>query len=84
MGNFNNSVTIKLEPNEDLIAIVASGPYMANNSIQSDSLELLIDMVKAKNAHVLILVTILDCLKKAKKRQKIIITNGLISAWSIC
>lgn len=52
----NNSVTIKLGPDEDLVAIVASGPYMTSNSIQSDSLELLIDMVKAKNAHVLILL----------------------------
>lgn len=49
-------MTIKLGPDEDLVAIVASGPYMTSNSIQSDSLELLIDMVKAKNAHVLILV----------------------------
>lgn len=52
----NNSVTVKLGPDEDLVAIVASGPYMTSNSIQSDSLELLIDMVKAKNAHALILL----------------------------
>ena len=49
-------ITVKLGANEDLITIAASGPYMKNGSIQTDQLELLIDMVKAKNAHVLILV----------------------------
>jgi len=49
-------ISVKIGPDEDLITIVASGPYMTNGTIQTDQLELLIDVVKAKNAHVLILV----------------------------
>jgi len=52
------SVSVKLATDEDLITIVASGPYMTNGTIQTDQLELLVDVVKAKNAHVLILVCI--------------------------
>ncbi len=51
-------MSVKLATDEDLITIVASGPYMTNGTIQTDQLELLVDVVKAKNAHVLILVCI--------------------------
>lgn len=54
--NSNSSIKVKLAPTEDLVTIVAAGPYMTNGTILTDSLELLIDMVKAKNAHVLILL----------------------------
>ena len=54
--NSNSSLTAKLEPNEDLKTIIAAGPFMANGSILTGQLELLIDVVKAKNAHILILV----------------------------
>lgn len=55
-ANSNDSISIQLAPDEDLVTIVAAGPYMSNGSILIDQLELLIDVVKAKNAHVLILV----------------------------
>lgn len=75
-------MTVKLGADEDLVAIVASGPYMTNNSVQSDSLELLIDMVKAKNAHVLILVKrIIIYFLAMSTAVKIVI---LYLAWSIC
>ena len=56
--NSNSSLTVKLEPNEDLKTIIAAGPFMANGSILTSQLELLVDIVKAKNAHVLILVIV--------------------------
>lgn len=52
----SSSISVKLGPGEDLVTIVASGPYMKNGTIEIDQLELLIDVVKAKNAHVLILL----------------------------
>lgn len=55
-ANSNDSISIQLAPDEDLVTIVAAGPYMSNGSILIDQLELLIDVVKAKNAHVLILL----------------------------
>lgn len=55
-NNKDNAINVKLEPNEDLTCIVASGPFMMTNSISMNTLYQMIDLVKTKNAHILILV----------------------------
>ena len=66
-ANTKNSIKIKLKPDEDLTVISASGPYMSNNTILANHLELLVDVVKAKNAHVLILVSYICDLSSLEK-----------------
>ena len=47
---------VKPEFEKELIIIAASGPYIINGSLSTDSLTSLVEVVKAKNANVLILV----------------------------
>jgi hypothetical protein len=56
--NRDSGISIKLEQNEDLSIVVAAGPYMANGSTNTTNLNLLTEAVKAKNAHLLILVSL--------------------------
>lgn len=56
-GNRNGGINVKLEPNEELNVMVASGPYMATGSTQLDPLNSLVNAAKSKNVHVLILVS---------------------------
>jgi hypothetical protein len=60
--NRDSGISINLEPNEDLSIVVAAGPYMAHGSTNTTNLNLLIEAVKAKNAHLLILVIFIFCL----------------------
>jgi hypothetical protein len=50
------SIQVRLEQNEDLSIIVASGPYMINGSVNTSSLNSLIEAVKAQNVPLLVLV----------------------------
>jgi hypothetical protein len=47
---------VKPDTNDDVHVIVASGPYMPTGSTQTPMLTQLIEVVKAKNAQVLVLV----------------------------
>jgi len=58
----DQSIHIGLRPNEDLMAIVAAGPYIQNGSLAANSLDLLCDLAKAKNCHLLILVLLFDAI----------------------
>jgi hypothetical protein len=53
----DNSISVKPDANGDLHVIVASGPYMQTGSTQTPALASLLEVVKSKNAQVLILVT---------------------------
>ncbi len=57
-ANKDSGISIRLEPNEDLSIVVAAGPYMAHGSTNTTNLNLLIEAVRAKNAHLLILVSV--------------------------
>lgn len=50
------SIEARLEPDENLICILASGPFMLTGSIDLTALNQLLDMVKSNNPHILILV----------------------------
>lgn len=45
-----------VENTKELTIIAASGPYIMNGSLSTESLNNLVEVVKAKNANVLILV----------------------------
>ena len=55
-----HSIQVRLEQNEDLSMIVASGPYMINGSLNTTSLDSLIEAVKTQNVHLLVLVIFID------------------------
>ena len=51
------AIHVKLDANEDLTMLVASGPYMTHGGLLTTNLNLLVDIAKARNIHVLILVS---------------------------
>ena len=55
-----HSIQVRLEQNEDLSMIVSSGPYMINGSLNTTSLDSLIEAVKTQNVHLLVLVIFID------------------------
>lgn len=55
-----HSIQVRLEQNEDLSMVVASGPYMINGSLNTTSLNSLIEAVKTQNVHLLVLVIFID------------------------
>lgn len=52
----DNNVNVRLEANESLSLICASGPYMTNGSVKTDFLRLLVKAVETNKAHVLIML----------------------------
>ena len=52
------SISVPLEPNEQLNVAVVSGPFMQSGSVATTPLSRLIDQVKAKNVHVLFIVRV--------------------------
>ncbi|CAF0800297.1 unnamed protein product [Brachionus calyciflorus] len=52
----DNSIDVRLEINEDLICIVAAGPFMMTGSTETNVISQLANAVKENKAHVLILL----------------------------
>lgn len=50
------SIEARLEPDEKLICLLASGPFMLSGSIDLTALNQLLDIIKSNNPHILILV----------------------------
>ena len=61
--------------------MAAAGPYMTNGSIDTKNLTLLTDVAKAKNAHLLILVSYLIF---SSQFQLNIFLFFIATAWTIC
>ena len=55
-----HSIQVRLEQNEDLSMVVASGPYMINGNLNTTNLNSLIEAVKIQNVHLLVLVIFID------------------------
>ncbi|RNA22668.1 DNA polymerase alpha subunit B [Brachionus plicatilis] len=52
----DGSIETRLEPNENMDCLVASGPYMITASADLNSLNQLLDVAKSNNPHILILL----------------------------
>lgn len=58
METREEGITVNVEPGEDLNVFVVAGPFMQSGATATPALTKVIESVKAKNPHVLIVVSV--------------------------